>query len=1690
MTGIDPAAFLKELPIGNYDAPPEGGFVGGVKDIALRAPTSGLAMASQDLARPVDFIAESFGGDFTDDRNFEGDLLDDNWDRSSGNATVGAVADFTSEATRFLAEDLLFRGALRAGTTSAISKVGSVGATEAAALAKNSSVLKNISTLAGMTKGASKGIEAIKLGETALTYGAIGAVQAPANMGAGESLAGYAARDVGMNLVFDTMFGLAGKGISKVSSKYVMPYLRSTKIGNAVDTAAVVSQMGDSADRMVDLMSLNDAQLRSLSDEGRLSKDLAERLIQTKYEPNAPEYSLDGPARSRVYNEMISAGVKEDVANAALAVNDAFAQMATRVGDDVTIDGKVISKIKSVDDWYDRQTWRAKADVPATVGAATTSPAVTTPKPSGNTMRYPTKMLDSLASDRFSWKSIVEEASKASDHFQKKEDDLIDSLVASGMTVEKAMEDPTVKKIRTKRVGYDFVTTKAVNDGVSDVILSLKSMPKVPKHLGEMASPTVHKDDIQYIVSDIYGLDKNFIAIASKSEAFVKEEDTLKKLATYLLRSDLTRKGLDPESVVNKSISGLNEEGIDDLLKFYAEKAQNIHNQIKKELTPNSGTLNQGIQGQVKFSDSGKSLITLFSTSNASTVFHESSHIFRRYLPNLSPELSAQANKFVKAAGDIWSREQEELWATSFEKYLLTGEPPTKKMESVFASTKAWMLDVYRNVVGGVNDINLDPSLKNVFDQMLGGLNAPGPVDTLNQTFKQALKDAAKNGASPVQALQQAVHGTFNLNHIKTTADVRKVFEGMADEVLTQVNKLKGDKQTHAEWLKYAEKVGVKDLLQTLDATGKGMNNIAAQVVGGKMLAARIGVSVAELGQRLLSLETAGKVGAEFTSTKAQFADARQGMARVLMMVNALQRESARAVNAGNVDIKITQALKEVDLKAATDFFSDIDTKVDEFEKAFDEYANPPKPEPTPKAQESGGKSSVSNDPASGPTMPQDQSVPEGTPSATKGPQMAPEGSNAKQAVSGDSPAGATVANPAITPGLTPNERVFISNILDAMNAEQFDAVTQVFDLRDAKAIDAAMELWVANLLSGVKTQSVNALGNVINTLSQPLMRAIGEGVSLRGREAVRALGMYHQLGMAMRDMVHLSRLKGPDGAGFASVWKALKYETSMFDRNVEGLAKPSFTAKAFGVKNKAGAGVLNAIGTAARAPGLRVLGAVDEVFQNLNYIAHIRSDAIKQAQNLVEQGLMQADQIEGHVSAHVKNAFRKGGANVGAPIYAAAYKYAKDVGFKTPLGRFGESIAKLKRDHPLLGFIIPFVRVPLNITKTAVRMTPGVGILEYLGEAAGEKLTRSQLARRRGEVVAGMGVWGFAAYAYSQGMITGGGPQNPDERKLWMAAGNQPYSVVVTGDDGKKRYISYARADPFSSSLGIVADAFEAMPYMAEGDADKAAVLIVQSFVKNSISKTYLKGVNDFTRAMSDVRYIPSWARNTLASGLVPASVAQFTLSDDDGLREVNSMTEAIKRRIPGLSKDLPPRRNVLGEITTPPGGWLPFVGAESPLNHTLGARMLSPAALSEQSSDPVITELATLRHGITMPAKKIENVDLTGVKTESGQQAYDRWLELTGTITPGGRTLHQSLELLINSKSYQQLPPASVSDPLDNPRMKAVGRVMSRYREAAKQQLYKEVPELRDQIQENLRVRASRMRSGIDAAITWAGQ
>jgi hypothetical protein len=358
--------------------------------------------------------------------------------------------------------------------------------------------------------------------------------------------------------------------------------------------------------------------------------------------------------------------------------------------------------------------------------------------------------------------------------------------------------------------------------------------------------------------------------------------------------------------------------------------------------------------------------------------------------------------------------------------------------------------------------------------------------------------------------------------------------------------------------------------------------------------------------------------------------------------------------------------------------------------------------------------------------------------------------------------------------------------------------------------------------------------------------------------------------------------------------------------------------------------------------------------------------------------------------------------------------------------------------------------------------------------------MTADQLTRRRGEVILGTAFWGVAGYLAANGRLTGAGPANNEERKILQATGWQPYSLVVEGEDGKPSYISIARLEPIASALGMAADAVEIAGHADDLSAEKLATLGLSSFLRNATSKTYVTGIAEFTRVMTDPTYAKVWARRQAASAAVPNFVAQFASTSDDDMREAYSTIEAIKRRIPGLSQDLPPRRNILGEPITPPGGYVPFVDFADPMHRAMLPRMLSPAGLSRKSDDTVINELSELRHGINQPPRTLEGLDLTLVKTKTGQQAYDRWIELTGELAPGGVDVHAALKRVIDSKQYQALPPAS-TDPNDtfNPRLQAVMRVLGRYREAARRQLIMETPQLQQHLLESVKARAGKMQA-----------
>ena len=129
-----------------------------------------------------------------------------------------------------------------------------------------------------------------------------------------------------------------------------------------------------------------------------------------------------------------------------------------------------------------------------------------------------------------------------------------------------------------------------------------------------------------------------------------------------------------------------------------------------------------------------------------------------------------------------------------------------------------------------------------------------------------------------------------------------------------------------------------------------------------------------------------------------------------------------------------------------------------------------------------------------------------------------------------------------------------------------------------------------------------------------------------------------------------------------------------------------------------------------------------------------------------------------------------------------------------------------------------------------------------------------------------------------------------------------------------------------------------------------------------------------------------------------------------------------------------------------------LPLIGA------------INPMAYSTQKDDPILNEMANLRHAFRNPPSTYNGVlDLLEFTNDKGQTAHDRRLELLQTVKVGGRTLRKTLSDLINSSNYQRLSP--ISEPgLESPRIRQISNVLSKFKGAALEEAMREFPELEE--------------------------
>src|SRR5690606_31183804 len=107
----------------------------------------------------------------------------------------------------------------------------------------------------------------------------------------------------------------------------------------------------------------------------------------------------------------------------------------------------------------------------------------------------------------------------------------------------------------------------------------------------------------------------------------------------------------------------------------------------------------------------------------------------------------------------------------------------------------------------------------------------------------------------------------------------------------------------------------------------------------------------------------------------------------------------------------------------------------------------------------------------------------------------------------------------------------------------------------------------------------------------------------------------------------------------------------------------------------------------------------------------------------------------------------------------------------------------------------------------------------------------------------------------------------------------------------------------------------------------------IAMAIANNVLNKTYTSSVAELFTAMSDPERYGKGFFQRYAGSIVPTGVAEIARAMDPYALEADTMMERIRSRVPGLTKGLPPRRDLWGEAISYRSGLGAIYDAVSPI-------------------------------------------------------------------------------------------------------------------------------------------------------------
>ena len=621
-----------------------------------------------------------------------------------------------------------------------------------------------------------------------------------------------------------------------------------------------------------------------------------------------------------------------------------------------------------------------------------------------------------------------------------------------------------------------------------------------------------------------------------------------------------------------------------------------------------------------------------------------------------------------------------------------------------------------------------------------------------------------------------------------------------------------------------------------------------------------------------------------------------------------------------------------------------------------------------------------------------------------------------------------------------------------------------------AKGGDALRQAWYGALLSNPKTLVRNLTGNTSNLLLQIpetkvanwIGKAVGQEAVPDGEAMQRLFGMVQgykdawTISAKSRQVFETALDKMAqegDEAGARALFAAdadafygsLASEAQGGVRPYEvSQAGGAFDPQTWGIDRNSMRGRPLAFLETATTASSNALQRTDEMFKSMAYNMELRAQAYRQAtQELASNAITKGEFPDrlAEIMASPTDAMRL------ASRANAEVQTFTNRPLDTPLWQW------IQKWHnvPVFGEItMPFARTPYNIATQTLQRTPLSPFMKSWREDILAGGSRGHMAWSK--FIVGNTILLSAADLAMNGYMTGAGPSDPSERATLKREGWQPWSVKVGS-----AYYDVRGIDPIGPLLGLASNTVDILKSKDFGQADadgKLEQLVIStsmSIAAQVTDQSFMTGASAFFDAMSDPqRYGEKWWQQLTTSAVIPRGVAAIERVTDPTQRIAWDIGTSIRSQTPGLSKDLPPARDVWGRPLTSGAGFSPWYN------------LLSPFSGSEIKPNPVDTELNRLEKWIATPERKIS---FRGGSAQMTPQQYSRYVELAGNAHKiDGQGLYDRLESIISGKddlSDVYRDPATTDGP-DGGKSLMIDRFVRMYRESAKMQLTEEFPDL----------------------------